>query len=65
MRILITGGAGHIGGSLGAALASRGDCHVVLVDNLSTGAKLNLPREEELGIHSRLTSYSFEDGRPS
>jgi len=61
MRILITGGAGHIGGSLGAALARRGDCHVVLVDNLSTGTPLNLPREKENWAFIKADVNSFED----
>lgn len=61
MRILITGGAGHIGGSLGAALASRGDCHVVLVDNLSTGTPLNLPREKGNWAFIKADVNSFED----
>ena len=47
MRVLVTGGAGHIGGSLGAALARRADCEVVLVDNLSTGTRSNLPSDKD------------------
>lgn len=41
--ILITGGAGNIGGSLATALAGSGEYHVVIVDNLSTGSENKLP----------------------
>lgn len=61
MRILITGGAGHIGGSLGAALARRGDCDVVLVDDLSTGQTSNLPQEKENWSFIKANVNSFED----
>jgi UDP-glucose 4-epimerase len=61
MKILITGGAGHIGGSLGAALARRGDCQVVLVDNLSTGAKSNLPSEQGHWTFIKADANNFED----
>jgi len=61
MKILITGGAGHIGGSLGAALARRGDCQVVLVDNLSTGTKSNLPSERGHWTFIKADANNFED----
>lgn len=61
MKILITGGAGHIGASLGAALAHRGDCEVVLVDNLSTGNKDNLPRDKGNWSFIKADANSFED----
>ena len=41
MRYLVTGGAGFIGSHLSEALINRGDS-VVVLDNLSTGKKLNL-----------------------
>lgn len=41
MRVLITGGAGFIGSHLSDALVSSGD-EVTILDNLSTGSKLNL-----------------------
>ena len=61
MKILITGGAGHIGGSLGAALARRGDCRVTLVDNLSTGMQSNLPKGEGNWSFIKADVNSFED----
>jgi UDP-glucose 4-epimerase len=61
MKILITGGAGHIGGSLGAALARRGDCQVVLVDDLSTGSKSKLPIENANWAFIKADVNSFED----
>lgn len=42
MKVLVTGGAGFIGSHLADALLARGD-PVVIVDNLSTGRKENLP----------------------
>lgn len=42
VKILVTGGAGFIGSHLCDALIARGD-HVVVVDNLSTGKKENVP----------------------
>jgi nucleoside-diphosphate-sugar epimerase len=61
MKILITGGAGHIGGSLGAALARRGDCQVTLVDNLSTGLRSNLPEDDGNWAFIKADVNSFED----
>ena len=45
-KILITGGAGNIGGSLARRLASRPENFVVIVDNLSTGSVDKLPAKE-------------------
>jgi UDP-glucose 4-epimerase len=42
-NILITGGAGNIGGSLVRALVENGNYFVQIVDNLSTGKMDNLP----------------------
>jgi UDP-glucose 4-epimerase len=51
-KILITGGAGNIGGSLARKLVENPNYFVVVVDNLSTGSKSKLPSEE-------LSNWSF------
>ena len=45
-KILITGGAGNIGGALAARLVSDPANFVVIADNLSTGSLKKLPRRE-------------------
>jgi len=42
-KVLITGGAGNVGGSLARKLVSDGNFFVIIVDNLSTGSKDKLP----------------------
>lgn len=42
-KVLITGGAGNIGGSLARYLASKDDYDVLVVDNLQTGSIEKLP----------------------
>lgn len=42
-RILITGGAGNVGGSLARRLVADPDNYVVIVDNLLTGSRNKLP----------------------
>lgn len=42
-NILITGGAGNIGGSLACWLTGDAENHVVILDNLSTGCRSKLP----------------------
>ena len=46
MKVLITGGAGFIGSNLGTSLIQRNH-HVKILDDLSTGLKVNLPVEAE------------------
>ena len=48
-RIVVTGGAGFIGGHLADALVSRGD-DVVVVDDLSTGSRENVPESAGLVV---------------
>ncbi len=43
MKILVTGGAGNIGGSLSRKLVERSDCFIDIIDNLSTGSENKLP----------------------
>jgi CDP-paratose 2-epimerase len=51
-RLLITGGAGFVGSSLGVALAARHpEWEVLALDNLyRRGSELNLPRLEDAGV---------------
>ena len=43
MKILVTGGAGNIGGSLCRRLVKNSNYHVDIIDDLSTGSELKLP----------------------
>jgi UDP-glucose 4-epimerase len=47
VRILVTGGAGFIGSHLADALIARGD-DVVVLDNLATGRRENVPGQAKL-----------------
>jgi len=49
VRVVVTGGAGFIGGHLADALVSRGD-DVVVVDDLSTGSREHVPEGAELVV---------------
>lgn len=47
IKILITGGAGNVGGSLASRLVDNDNFFIVIVDNLLTGKKSNLPDESK------------------
>ncbi|MDB5112519.1 MAG: NAD-dependent epimerase/dehydratase family protein [Mucilaginibacter sp.] len=44
IKILITGGAGNVGGALACFLVKKKEYHVVVADNLITGSIRNLPK---------------------
>tara|TARA_B100001093_G_C26725951_1_gene969955 strand:- start:342 stop:1277 length:936 start_codon:yes stop_codon:yes gene_type:complete len=45
-KILVTGGAGNVGGALARKLVENPNYFVIIVDNLSTGSKSKLPSKE-------------------
>jgi nucleoside-diphosphate-sugar epimerase len=45
IKILITGGAGNVGGALACHLVQNPDYQIVVADNLITGSLTNLPQE--------------------
>ncbi|MGN6217515.1 MAG: NAD-dependent epimerase/dehydratase family protein [Solirubrobacterales bacterium] len=59
MRSLVTGGAGFIGSNLVDALLARGD-EVVVVDDLSTGRRVNL--DSALSAGAALVELDIRDG---
>ena len=59
MRCLVTGGAGFIGSNLVDALLARGD-DVIVVDDLSTGRRVNLEGALEAG--AELVELDIRDG---
>ena len=66
MRVLVTGGAGFIGSHVADGLLARGD-EVIVVDDLSTGARENLnPGVEfhELDIRSPEAAELVRERRP-
>src|SRR5438105_6911323 len=66
MRAIVTGGAGFIGSHVADALVERGD-EVVVVDNLASGRRANVPegaRFEELDIRDPALADLFDEVRP-
>jgi UDP-glucose 4-epimerase len=64
IKVLITGGAGNIGGSLARHLASREGCSVLVVDNLATGAREKLPEPSPQFTFIRADVNRYEDVAP-
>jgi UDP-glucose 4-epimerase len=66
VRAIVTGGAGFIGSHAAAALVERED-EVVVVDNLASGKRENVPggaRFEEIDIRDSALAALFDDVRP-
>ena len=61
-NILITGGAGFIGSHLTKRLL-KDDWNVLIIDNLSTGLKSNVPQEAEF-LYLDITEENFVDQLP-
>ena len=55
MIYLITGGAGYIGSCVSQFLIDKGH-KVIIVDNLSTGLKKNIPKKS-IFIHCNINNY--------
>jgi len=65
-KVLITGGAGFIASNVADAYIANG-FDVVIIDNLSSGRKYNIPREAkfyEMGIEDPEIEEVFENERP-
>jgi UDP-glucose 4-epimerase len=65
MNIIVTGGAGFIGSNLAEALVGRGH-RVTIIDNLTTGKRLNIPSKAEfieLDIASPKVDEVFKKGQ--
>jgi len=60
-KILITGGAGNVGGSLSRRLVEDPDNYVVIVDNLLTGDVLKLPLQGDNWKFIRCDVNSYDD----
>src|SRR5204862_1081514 len=60
MKAVVTGGAGFIGSNVVDALLERGD-EVVIVDNISTGKRVNI--EQALANGARLVEADIRDGQ--
>ena len=69
MKVLITGGAGHIGSHIAERLLARGD-EICVIDNYQTGRRDNLTLQENLQIiegsiaDTALVDKMFEDFKP-
>lgn len=60
MKILVTGGAGNIGGSLCRVLAKEKEISIDIIDNFLTGSKIKLPNnynDNTLFINADINNY--------
>lgn len=64
VKVLITGGAGNIGGSLARHLASNDEYDVLVVDNLQTGAVEKLPALSQRSRFIRADVNLYTDVAP-
>ena len=62
-NVLITGGAGFVPSSLADGLLARGNYHVVLLDNMLTGNKDNIPNHPNCTF-IKGDANSYEDLAP-
>jgi UDP-glucose 4-epimerase len=63
-KVLITGGAGNIGGSLARHLSSKAGYEVLVVDNLQTGSMEKLPIASEHSRFIRADVNQYTDVAP-
>ena len=69
MKVLITGGAGHIGSHIAEQLLERGD-EVLVIDNYETGRRDNLTPQKNLTIvedsiaNTEMIDKVFDEFRP-
>ena len=60
IKILVTGGAGNVGGALARKLVENKNYYVVIADDLSTGSKTKLPSNDSsnwLFVHCDVNHY--------
>jgi UDP-glucose 4-epimerase len=63
-KVLITGGAGNIGGSLARHLSSKDGYEVLVVDNLQTGSMVKLPSDSDRFRFVRADVNRYDDIAP-
>jgi len=63
-RVLITGGAGNIGGSMARYLSAKADYEVLVVDNLQTGSLTKLPAQGDRFRFIRADVNVYSDVAP-
>jgi nucleoside-diphosphate-sugar epimerase len=61
IKILITGGAGNVGGALACHLVQKKQHHIVVADNLITGSLKNLPKEQDNFTFIKCDVNNYDD----